>query len=444
MTKEELKELCLKEIDNNKEEIIALGENIYKTPELGYKEFETTKTIENGFKSLGLETKSGIAYTGCRAQIGENDGPTVAVVGELDCVNCATHPDSIANGNIHACGHNVQLANIFGAALGLTKSGIMKDLAGKVDFLAVPAEECVDYNYRDQLIEDKKIKYYGGKQELIYRDELKDDDLFLQCHMMDVPDGKSSLVNTDCDGFITKQVTFIGKGSHAGFAPEEGINALNMAELALNNIHAQRETFHDEDMVRVSTIITKGGDLVNIVPSEVKMQIMVRAFTIDAILDASKKVDRALKASALALGGKVTIKNQMGYMPMNTDRNLSKLYEENMVNYGNIEPDDFIESYKTAGSTDLGDLSQMKPCMHIWAAGVKGGLHTEDYRIADKEQAYILPAKMLALSVIDLLFDEAKTAKDIMNKFKPSFNRDTYLDFMNEHTNVNHFDGSTL
>ena len=262
--------------------------------------------------------------------------------------------------------------------------------------------------------------------------------------MMDVPDGKSSLVNTDCDGFITKQVTFIGKGSHAGFAPEEGINALNMAELALNNIHAQRETFHDEDMVRVSTIITKGGDLVNIVPSEVKMQIIVRAFTIDAILDASKKVDRALKASALALGGKVTIKNQMGYMPMNTDRNLSKLYEENMVNYGNIEPDDFIESYKTAGSTDLGDLSQMKPCMHIWAAGVKGGLHTEDYRIADKEQAYILPAKMLALSVIDLLFDEAKTAKDIMNKFKPSFNRDTYLDFMNEHTNVNHFDGSTL
>lgn len=444
MTKEELKELCLNEIESNKDKIIALGESIYKTPELGYKEFKTTETIDEGLKSLGLKTQTDIAYTGCRAKLGENEGPTIAIMGELDCVTCSTHPDSIDNGNIHACGHNVQLANLFGAALGLKKSGIMKDLNGYVDFLAVPAEECVDYNYRDQLIADKKINFYGGKQELIFRNELEDDDIFLQCHMMDVPDKKSSIINTDCNGFITKQVTFVGKGSHAGFAPEEGINALNMAELALNNIHAQRETFRDENMVRISTIITKGGDLVNIVPSEVKMQIMVRAFTLDAILDASKKVDRALKASALALGGKVTIKNQMGYMPMNTDRKLSKLYEENMVKYGNIDKDDFIESYKTAGSTDLGDLSSMKPCMHIWAAGVTGGLHTEDYRIADKEQAYILPAKMLALSVIDLLYNDAENANEIIKDFKPSFDRTSYLSFMNEHTNTNHFDGSKL
>ena len=44
---------------------------------------------------------------------------------------------------------------------------------------------------------------------------------------------------------------FPGKAAHAGFAPEQGINALNMAELAMNNIHALRETFRDEDKVRV-------------------------------------------------------------------------------------------------------------------------------------------------------------------------------------------------
>lgn len=50
-----------------------------------------------------------------------------------------------------------------------------------------------------------------------------------------------------------------------------------MAELALNNIHALRETFQEKEKVRVSAIITEGGDLVNVVPAVVKMQIMVRA-----------------------------------------------------------------------------------------------------------------------------------------------------------------------
>ena len=54
---------------------------------------------------------------------------------------------------------------------------------------------------------------------------------------------------------------FLGRAAHAGFAPEQGINALNMAELAMNNIHALRETFRDEDKVRVSIVIKEGGGL---------------------------------------------------------------------------------------------------------------------------------------------------------------------------------------
>ncbi len=68
-----------------------------------------------------------------------------------------------------------------------------------------------------------------------------------------------------------------------------------MAELALNNIHALRETFQEKEKVRVSAIITEGGDLVNVVPAVVKMQIMVRAFTIDGMLDASKKSEPCVK-----------------------------------------------------------------------------------------------------------------------------------------------------
>ena len=67
---------------------------------------------------------------------------------------------------------------------------------------------------------------------------------------------------------------------------------------------------------------------------------------------------------------------------MNTNRELSALYKENMIEYTGAEKDSFVELYETAGSTDLGDLSQIMPCMHIWTEGITGGLHSKDYRLA--------------------------------------------------------------
>ena len=410
MEKEELKRRCLDVIDAHRAEIIALGNDVYKTPELGYKEFKTTERVAQAFREIGLEPETEIAYTGCKVSTPKKGDVRVAVIGELDCVQCAEHPDSTPEGNVHACGHHAQLADLYGCAIGLMKSGVMEALDGGIDFIAIPAEECVDYDYRDSLIRDQKI----------------------------------STVDTDANGFVAKTVKFIGQGAHAGFAPFDGINALNMAELALNNIHALRETFRDEDKVRVSAVITEGGGLVNVVPSVVRMQVMVRAFTLDAMLDASKKVNRALKAGALAVGGKVEINDKIGYLPLNTDRSLSALYRKNMMTYAGATEDSFVELYQTAGSTDLGDLSQIMPCMHIWTEGITGGLHSKDYRLADPELAYIEPAKMMALMIIDLLYDQAASAKNILHNFQPSLTKESYLKLQKDHSKLEVFDASEV
>lgn len=445
MEKEELKQRVLKVIDENREQIISLGEDTYRTPELGYKEFKTTARVAEAFRRAGYEPVMDIAYTGCRVSTPKAEGPRVGVMGELDCIVCAEHPDSRENGNVHACGHHVQLANLFGCAVGILKSGVLEELGGGVDFIAIPSEECVDYDYRNSLIGQNEIQFYGGKQEYLRRGGLDNVDMLLQCHMMEMEDKtKRCTVDTDCNGFVTKTVRFIGEASHAGFAPFHGINALNMAELALNNIHALRETFRDEDKVRVSTVITEGGGLVNVVPSNVTMQIMVRAFTIPGMLDASEKVNRALKAGALAIGGKVEIREQIGYLPMKTNRSLSHLYRSNMIRYAGAGEDSFVELYETAGSTDLGDMSQLKPCMHIWTEGITGGLHTKDYRLDDPETAYILPAKMLALTVVDLLYDNAKEAGKILADYTPAFTKESYLEFMKAHSRVELFDSSAI
>ncbi|MFA6709406.1 MAG: amidohydrolase, partial [Fusobacterium sp.] len=86
MTKEELKQHVLKTIDENKDLILNIGREIYKNPEFGYKEFETTKRVANFLKNeLNLEPETNIAYTGCRARLNsEKTGPKIAILGELD------------------------------------------------------------------------------------------------------------------------------------------------------------------------------------------------------------------------------------------------------------------------------------------------------------------------------------------------------------------------
>ena len=93
--------------------------------------------------------------------------------------------------------------------------------------------------------------------------------------------------------FVSKVIRYKGVAAHAAGAPYKGINALNAASLGLSALAYQRETFKDEDHVRVHPIITKGGNLVNVVPDEVVIETLVRASNKDAIADAAFKTDRA-------------------------------------------------------------------------------------------------------------------------------------------------------
>ncbi|CEN88425.1 amidohydrolase [Paraclostridium sordellii] len=441
MNKKELKRLVLEEIDKNKDKIIEAGRSIYKTPELGYKEVKSTKIASEFLKSLGVEVVDNIAVTGCMTSLNKDkNGPKIAVMGELDSVVCPDHKDANEIGNIHCCGHNIQVAGMLGCAVGIIKSGVLKYLDGKIDFMAVPSEECIDLEFRKSLQEKNEIKYVGGKQELLYRGTLDDVDMAMMFHALNFEENKNCVIKSYTNGFVSKHATFIGRASHAGIAPHEGINALNMASLATNNINAQRETFKDEDRVRISTVINHGGDIVNVVPSKVTIEAMVRAATVDAMIDANEKVNRSLHAAAMALGGEVIIEDTIGYLPLDSDDSMDFIFKKNYVELVGGSEESIVDVIKTAGSTDFGDISQIIPCIHPWIGGVSGSLHTKDYYISNEELAYIIPAKAMAMTIIDLLGDDAKIAKDIVEKFKPTFTKESYLDFMNKNTNTYKYD----
>lgn len=431
----EIKERVIKAIDENRELILKAGQAMYDNPEFGYKEFKGTEIVSNYFKNeLGLDVEEGIAYTGCRARANKNvEGPKVAILGELDAISCSDHLDSNELGAVHACGHHIQIAGMLGAATGLVKSGILSELGGKVDFMATPAEEFVELGYRTQLRADGKIKYFGGKQEMIYNGTFDDVDMAVMFHALDLGD-KKVLTGPVSNGFIGKTVKFIGKEAHAGSAPHEGINALNAAMLGINNVHAQRETFKDSDRVRFHPIITKGGDIVNSVPADVRMEAYVRARTIEGMIDANKKVNRGLTAGAYAVGAEIEITEIPGYLPILKHDSMEDVLEGNLEYLG--LKDDMIKGGDFTGSFDFGDVSHIMPTLHPMFGGINGALHTRDFKTVDDEIAILMPAKALALTVVDLLFAQGKKAKEILDNFKPVMTKEEYLTFMESNDKV--------
>jgi metal-dependent amidase/aminoacylase/carboxypeptidase family protein len=224
-----------------------------------------------------------------------------------------------------------------------------------------------------------------------------------------------------------KTVRYLGRASHAGGAPHMGINALYAAQIGLAAINALRETFRDEDTIRVHPIITHGGSQVNVIPGEVRLETYVRGRTVEAILDANKKVDRAFKAGALALGAKVEIETLPGYMPMTCDATMAKMYRENAAAL--VGADNFRQIGHRTGSTDMGDLSMVMPVLHPYMGGATGSGHGADYMIVDQQLAYLGTAKGLAGMVIDLLAEGATGAKEVLKTSKPPMTREQYLSF---------------
>jgi metal-dependent amidase/aminoacylase/carboxypeptidase family protein len=189
------------------------------------------------------------------------------------------------------------------------------------------------------------------------------------------------------NGALVKQIRFLGRAAHAGSLPQLGINALNAAMIAMNAISAQRETFWEKDTIRIHPIITKGGDAVSVVPAEVRMETFVRGGSLEAIVDANKKVDRCLRAGAMAMGAEVEIHTIPGYLPQRNDRQMGHIFG------GNVEalfgPGEFHIGGHRTGSTDMGDLAHLMPVIHPYVVAAEGKAHGADWRINEPEHGYL-------------------------------------------------------
>ncbi len=422
-----LKELACAAVDGHRAEIIALGEKIWAHPETGFKEYQTAQLAADFFRQLGMPCRTGLALTGVRAELqGGRPGPTIALLGELDGIILSEHPAADpVTGAVHACGHHAQIAGLLGAALALNQSRILSQLAGRIVFMAVPAEEYLELDFRRQLVRDGKIRFLGGKQELIRLGLFDDVDMAMMIH---TGEGRKATLRSTMNGFVSQFISFIGRAAHAGEGPHRGINALNAATLALQAVHAQRETFKDEDHVRVHPIIRKAGESVSTVPGRVDIEAMVRAQTLAAVLDAAGKTRRAYHAGALAVGAKVVIESLPGYLPLHDCRAMADVFKKNVSGFVGAENITLLPH--RSSSTDMGDVTQIMPAIHPGLGGAAGRAHAADFRIVDRDLAYVTPAKVLAMCAIDLLGEQARAAAQIIKDAPPLISRRKYAELL--------------
>lgn len=414
-------------IDHHSKEIINLANSIYTNPELGYKEFHTKDVLIDFFNKFNIKVNKEFAYTGFSVSIG-NTKPHIGLLAELDAVivkdhPCATNKDHAA----HACGHFSQCAIMAASFVALHKYYQTHPLHGSITLFFCPAEEYMDLDYRKELVNQGKIHYVSGKQEMIATHVIDDIDCFIHCHAM----GESIYqynVNSSLAGFIYKTFTFKGNASHAGAAPHLGNNALNMYSLFNHAYSCLRETFKESDLVRFHGYLTKGGDSVNTIPDEVVYQAYLRCGNYSAMTSINDALNNAATCCANALGGTCIINDENGYLPFEQDKPLSNIMYDVLLQFVDKESIGTFE--QSIASGDVGDLSCFKPTIQFGYNGFKGRIHGADFDIADTNKAYIEPSKIVSTCVVKLLTNPS-LIDNVIKSFEQTLTYDQYMDYLN-------------
>lgn len=400
-------------VEKHRDLMWAAEAQIWQNPETGYKEWKTHAYLKSVMEGLGYTLKEAGDIPGFYADLDTGrPGPTVCVMAEMDSIVNFSHPEcDKTTGAAHACCHHAQCAALLGTAAALMEDGALSDLSGRIRLMFVPAEELLELNYREELRRQGTIKYFGGKVEFMRRGMFDGVDL---CIMLHSGPGKDKFVLTPGqNGCIVKQIAYKGKTSHAA-SPQKAVNALYAANLGMNAINALRETFYDNDHIRVHPIITGKIGTVNNIPDVITMESYVRGASLDAMKNVNRRVNRALAASAAAMGASVTITDRPGYSPVQNDPNMYNLSKRVMIAL--VGEENTVEKpVWGAGCTDMGDISCVFPAIHPHGSGYRGVGHGDDCYVDDKESALTLAAKFYIGMCGALMQDNGREAQYILD-----------------------------
>lgn len=291
--------------------------HLHRYPELAFQEVGTARFIAEILAGLGLRARQGVGRTGVVAEIGEGT-PIVALRADMDALPIQEENDvpyaSVAPGVMHACGHDVHVAWLLGAAALLAQN---PPSHGRVRLLFQPSEE------------DRDAENKSGARRMIEDGAMEGVEAIFGLHVdASVPLG---LLRTRAGPFLAAvdpfSATVRGVAAH-GSRPHQGIDPIAISAQVLNALYAipsRRISPLAPCVVTVGTI--HGGTANNVIPSTVEMTGTIRSFSAEVRQTLMQEVQRAF-ALAEALGGAYDLRIEEGYPVVENDAALVALLQE--------------------------------------------------------------------------------------------------------------------
>lgn len=344
--------------------------DLHQNPELSFQEFRTAQVVTEHLTTLGYEVHTELGITGVVGVLENGDGPTVLLRADMDGLPvveqtglpyASTSHGTAADGTtvpvMHACGHDVHVTALLGAAEHFVEN--LDTWNGTLIVLFQPAEEMG-----------------GGAQSMI------DDGLYDLVPIPDVVLGQhvtpllAGMVATH-EGVTMAaadsiDIEFHGLGGH-GSRPETTIDPVLMAAsftVRVQQVVSREMAWNEQAVVTVGRI--NAGTKNNIIPDHATVGLSIR--TLDAglrerVLGA---IERIANAEAEAAGApKPPTITYVDSFPL-TINEPSATAAVTAAFIDNFGPAAVIDSGVLSGSEDVGVLAQAcgAPLVYWFIGGV--------------------------------------------------------------------------
>ena len=352
-----------------RETLIAFRHELHQWPELSMQEFETTARLKKWLELNGVTVCGLSLQTGLVAEVkGGRPGPLIALRADIDGLPIAEQTGlsfaSRRQGVSHACGHDVHMAGMLGAAILLNDS--RERLAGTVRILFQPGEEAgngaIWFTSQPGVMD-------GVKAVLAFHNK------------PDLPVGtigvKAGPLMAGCDRF---EIEITGKGGHGGM-PERCIDPIAAGSQLVNALQTiVSRRFSSLDNVVVSVTRFQSGNTWNVIPDKAFLEGTVRTFQTEARKNVAQYMKEVCDGIAVASGSKIKLVWHTGPDPVINDARLAKL----AADAGRKTGYTVTAAKPTLAGDDLYLYSQFAPSCYVWV-GSEGDYqwHHPAYSVTD-------------------------------------------------------------
>src|SRR5689334_7344245 len=266
-------------------ELLALGDDITKHPEIGFEEKRSVQLLTEYLKkhdftvqlgTPGLSTAFVAKYTKATGS------PNLGVIIEYDALRGT-------KGAFHGDQHSTQGPIGIAAAVAIAEYLTKTKTPGSVTVFGAPGEEMMPPNAKTVMFESK---VFDGM------------DVLVRSHSSGATSRPAAGFGTCCMNIDGVKYTFSGAPAHQ-LTAWNGRNALTAVIHLFNNVDAIRSNIRPES--RIQGVIVEGGAAPNVVPDRTVADFYIRYPDEVYLAQLSQMVDNAARAAALATGTQVKI-----------------------------------------------------------------------------------------------------------------------------------------